>query len=61
VKLEMNKATLLLLLGQERKVMKYRLIGSIVGASNRSYPFIYIGGSRPVPWHSPTESMDLDG
>jgi hypothetical protein len=40
----MEKATLLLLLGQESKVMKYRLICLVVVASNRSYPFIYIGG-----------------
>jgi hypothetical protein len=32
-----------LLLGQESKKMKHRLIGSIVVACNRSYPFIYIG------------------
>jgi hypothetical protein len=39
----MKKAKLLLLLGKECKVIKYRLIGSIVIAHNQSYLFIYIG------------------
>jgi hypothetical protein len=37
------------------------LIGSIVGAHNRLCPFMYIGGSRPIPRRSPIESTSLDG